>query len=80
MNVQRFDSIGFRRRLVSIVRASGLTNTVLADQCNIKLPTLEMYLYSDAMPGARSLFNIAQGLDVSVDWLLFGGRDVRRMK
>lgn len=78
MSLQRFDAIGFRRRLTSIVEATGKSRSALADMCAMPLPTFEAYLYTDTLPGARALFNIAQGLNVSTDWLLFGGRDVRR--
>lgn len=78
MSLQRFDAVGFRRRLTSISQATGKSKPDLAAMCSMPLPTFEMYLYTDTLPGARALFNLAQGLNVSADWLLFGGRDVRR--
>ena len=79
MSLQRFDAVGFRRRLVSITRETGKSKPDLAAMCGRPVPTFEMYLYTDTLAGARALFNLAQGLNVSADWLLFGGRDVRRV-
>ncbi len=79
MSLQRFDAVGFRRRLVSITQATGKSKPDLAAMCGMPPSTFEMYLYTDTLPGARALFNLAQGLNVSADWLLFGGRDVRRV-
>lgn len=78
MSLQRFDAVRFRRRLLSITRATGQSHAALAEMCAMPLPTLESYLYTDTLPGARALFNLAQGLNVSADWLLFGGCNVRR--
>ena len=78
MSRQRFDAPAFRRRLATVARTSGLKNPTLADVCSMPVSTLEMYLYTETLPGARALFNLAQGLNVSVDWLLFGGRDMGR--
>lgn len=79
MSLQRFDALRFRRRLVSITKATGKSRAALAEMCAMPLPTFESYLYTDTLPGARALFNLAQGLNVSADWLLFGERDVRRV-
>ena len=78
MSLQRFDAVGFLRRLVSIVQATCLSQSALAAKCAMPLPTFKSYLYTDTLPGARALFNLAQGLNVSADWLLFGGCNVRR--
>jgi len=43
-----------------------------ADACRIPTPTLEMYLYSGALPGTRNLVALADGLGVTIDNLLFG--------
>lgn len=79
MSLQRFDPVGFRQRLISTCEAVGKSNPALAEMCGMPTSTLEMYLYTNTLPGARALFNLAQGLNVSTDWLLFGGRDVRRV-
>lgn len=43
-----------------------------ADACQIPTSTLEVYLYSGALPGTRNLVALADGLGVTVDNLLFG--------
>lgn len=79
MSLQRFDPVGFQLRLTGICDGLGKSKRDLAAMCGMPVPTFEAYLYTDTLPGARALFNLAQGLNVSADWLLFGGRDVRRV-
>lgn len=79
MSLQRFDATGFRGRLAFVIEGLGKSKADLAAMCGMPLPTFEAYLYTETLPGTRALFNLAQGLNVSADWLLFGGRDVRRV-
>lgn len=78
MGLQRFDEAAFARRLQSAITLRGLTMPRAAQACGMPLPSLESYVYRQNLPGTRALFQIAQGLDVSADWLLFGGRDLQR--
>ncbi len=80
MSLQRFDQTAFSVRLAQAIEEKGDTVARAALRCAMPQATLETYLYRKALPGTKALFQIAQGLNVSADWLLFGGRDVRRVK
>lgn len=78
MSLQRFDTVAFAHRLQNAITMRHLTMPRAAQACGMPQPSLECYVCGQSLPGAKALFQIAQGLDVSVDWLLFGGRDMRR--
>lgn len=64
-------------RLQQARRDRGMTMKELADACDIPKSTLESYMRSvdPKKPGLEAILKIADGLGVSVDWLV--GRDHR---
>ncbi len=66
-----FDPTGFADRLRRAIERRG-TIAAAARACDMPKPTLEGYLYRVNLPTARALAQLALGLQVSVDWLLFG--------
>ena len=71
MSVPPFDPAAVCLRIRSLVEFNG-TVVEVANTCGIKVPTLETVIYGKGLPGAMTLACLSRGLQVSVDWLLFG--------
>lgn len=65
-------------RIREMVALRGGPKAVAFD-CNIALPTLEVYLRGTSLPGSMALASLSTGLRVSVDWLLFGKSSADRV-
>jgi len=79
MSLQRFDAAAFRERLQLAISITGMPMPRVALACAMPLASLEGYAYGQMLPGAKALAQLSQGLNVSTDWLLFGGRNARRV-
>lgn len=66
------DKSAFAARLVRTIKDRDLTIVAAAARCGMSLPSLESYIYRQALPGCAALAALAQGLGVSTDYLLLG--------
>lgn len=64
------DTVGFSQRLRSIIGRGQVEEAARVTGVNIS--SLRKYLAGEVEPGMRQLVSIAQGLDVSLDWLMAG--------
>ncbi|MGB3408606.1 MAG: helix-turn-helix domain-containing protein [Jannaschia sp.] len=70
-----------RARLILLKRERGLTSLEMAEQCGLAKASLDRYLAVApiATPGAATLFAIASGMGVSIDWLC-GRTEIRMLR
>lgn len=67
---ESIDTVGFSQRLRSIIGRGEVEEAARITGVNIS--SLRKYLAGEVEPGMRQLVAIAQGLDVSLDWLMAG--------
>ena len=65
------DPVDFSLRLAVLVADFGGPGKA-AVACGMPETTLGAYLYQQNLPGTRALAKLARGLDVSLDYLVFG--------
>ena len=67
----RIDPCAVTARLQQLSDLNGGPAAV-ARKCAIHVPTLECWLSGRTLPGCRSLATLSKGLNVSIDWIVFG--------
>lgn len=65
---------GFRDRLAQRMREVQVSQTAMAEACDISQSSISDYLNRGAIPNAEVLMLMAPFLKCSADWLLFGTR------
>lgn len=69
----------FSTRLQEVISRRGLSKQAAASLCKINYNTLNAILIREnAVPNALIAFQIADGLSVSLEWLILGHKDSRR--
>lgn len=65
----------FGKRLRDLVDQTGLSDAKVARRCGMSTSGFNRYTKGLGLPGAAQLFAIADALDVSARWLIFGHHD-----
>jgi transcriptional regulator with XRE-family HTH domain len=66
------DKKTFKQRLTDELAYQGLSNKEFAQRVGISLSTLGMYLYRGSIPSADVAVKMAQILNTTVEYLIFG--------
>lgn len=71
--MKRMDIKGFWTRTDTLLKAKGLTYVALCSKCeSVNLTTLYNNRSKEHYPSVEDILQIADALETSLDWLLFG--------
>lgn len=77
MSYRRKPPVGFGERLREAIYKSGLSNSYIERHYGINHASINSYILETVAPTVPTLAILCKALNVSADYLLFGGKKVK---